>query len=105
MAFINIKNGIVTRAKKGGKGYIVEEQFKRQDGSDGTQKWNVWFEDVDQLTEGQVVNLGGVYSSKVAEFDGENGTVQFVERSVNKASLSDNQPDQPEGGNEEDLPF
>lgn len=101
MAFVNIKNGIVTKAKNGGKGYIVEEQFKRQDGTDGKQKWNVWFEDADQLTEGQVVNLGGIYSSKVGEFDGQDDLVRFVDRSINKARLSDEQPEQVD----EETPF
>lgn len=96
MAFVNIKGGVVTRAFKGGKGFVVEERFKRTDGGDGSQKWKVWFEDGTTLSEGQVVNVGGIYSSKVDTFAGENGDVTYVERSVNKARLSDEQPEQPD---------
>lgn len=101
MAFTNIRNGVVTRVKKGGKGFTVEERFKKQDGGDGVQKWQIWFDEETSLSEGQVVNVGGVHSDKVDTFDGENGTVTYVERSINKARLADEQPDQPEG----DEPF
>lgn len=102
MAFTSIKNGVVTKAKNGGKGYTVEEQFKRNDGSDGKTRWQIWFDEATELSEGQRVNLSGVHSDKVAEFTNNEGeTVQFVERSLNKVRLSDEQPEQgfaPDGG-------
>lgn len=101
MAYSSIRNGVVTKAFNGGKGYAIEERFKKQDGSDGVQKWKAWFEDGTVLSEGQVVNVGGVHSDKVDSFDGENGTVTYVERSINKARLADEQPEQPEGDGSE----
>lgn len=101
MAYVTIKNGLVTKAKRGGKGYVVEEQFKKNDGSDGKTKWNAWFDEEDQLTEGQRVNLSGIYSSKVDSFENSEGAeVQYVERSVNKARLQDEQPEQDVAGDE-----
>lgn len=102
MAFTNIRNGVVTKAFNGGKGYAIEERFKKQDGSDGVQKWKAWFEDGTVLSEGQVVNVGGVHSDKVDSFENESGEVRtYVERSINKARLADEQPEQPDG----DEPF
>ena len=101
MAFVTIKNGLVTKAKNGGRGYTVEEQFKKNDGSEGQTKWQVWFEDEGQLSEGQRVNLSGIYSSKVDSFENSDGDeVQYVERSINKARLQDEQPEQADAGDE-----
>jgi hypothetical protein len=101
MAFVTIKNALVTKAKKGGRGYTVEEQFTKNDGTEGKTKWQIWFDEEDQLTEGQRVNLSGIYSSKVDSFENSEGAeVQYVERSVNKARLQDEQPEQDPAGDE-----
>jgi hypothetical protein len=88
MALTFIKNGLVEKAFSGGRGYAISETFKKQDGSDGKQKFKVWFEQATPLAEGSRVDVSGVLSAKVAEFDGDNGTIQYAELSLNKARVN-----------------
>lgn len=96
MAYTNLKNVIVEKAFSGGRGFAVSEVFKKQDGTEGKSRWKVWFDDAPGLSEGQAVNVSGIHSDKIVEFEGNDGTVQIVERSINKARLADEQPAQPE---------
>lgn len=99
MAFTNLKNVVVTKAFNGGLGFAVEERFKKNDGSDGKTKWKLWFEEGPGLAEGQAINVSGIHSDKVDTFENADGdTVHYVERSLNKARLSDEQPDQADAG-------
>ncbi len=88
MALTFIKNGLVEKAFSGGRGYAISETFKKQDGSDGKQRYKVWFDQATPLTEGSRVDVSGILSAKVSEFDGDNGTVQFAEISLNKARIN-----------------
>lgn len=102
MAFTNLRNAVITKAFNGGLGFAAEERFKKNDGSDGKTKWKLWFEEAPGLSEGQVINVGGVHSDKVDSFekDGDE-VVYYTERSINKARLADEQPEQPEGDGSE----
>lgn len=88
MALTFIKNGLVEKAFSGGRGYAISETFKKQDGSDGKQRFKVWFDQPTQLAEGSRVDVSGILSAKVTEFDGDNGTVQLAEISLNKSRVT-----------------
>ena len=88
MALTFIKNGLVEKAFSGGRGYAISETFTKQDGSDGKQRFKVWFDQPTSISEGSRVDVSGILSAKVAEFDGDNGTVQYAEISLNKARVN-----------------
>lgn len=89
MALTYIKNGLVEKAFSGGRGYAVSETFKKQDGTDGKQRFKVWFDEPVSIAEGSRVDVSGVLSAKVVEFDGNNGPAQIAELSLNKARLGE----------------
>ena len=89
MALTFIKNGLVEKAFNGGRGYAVSETFKKRDGSEGKAKYKVWFDQPTSLTEGSHVDVSGLVSAKVVEFEGENGPVQYAELSLNGARLGE----------------
>lgn len=89
MALTFIKNGLVEKAFSGGRGYAVSETFKKQDGTDGKQRFKVWFDNAVDIAEGSRVDVSGILSAKVVEFEGTNGTVQTAELSLNKARLGE----------------
>ena len=89
MALTFIKNGLVEKAFSGGRGYAVSETFKKQDGTDGKQRFKVWFDEAVNIAEGSRVDVSGILSAKVVEFEGTNGIVQTAELSLNKARLSE----------------
>lgn len=88
MALTFIRNGLVEKAFSGGRGYAISETFTKQDGTEGKAKYKVWFDEATNLTEGSRVDVSGLVSAKVVEFEGNDGTVQYAELSLNKARLN-----------------
>lgn len=79
MAFITIRNGKVTFPNA--KGFTLVESFTTRDGDLVEKKFKVWTDE--QVRDGEVVTVSGVFSAKVAEYNG----VTYVEVSVNKPKL------------------
>jgi len=88
MALAFLKGALVEKAFTGGRGYAISETFKKQDGSEGKQRYKVWFEEAPDLAEGSRVDVSGLISAKVVEFEGNDGTVQYAELSLNKARIN-----------------
>jgi len=88
MALTYIKNGLVEKAFSGGKGYAISETFTKQDGTEGKQKYKVWFDEAPNLVENTRVDVSGLTSAKVVEFEGNDGPVQYAEISLNKARVN-----------------
>jgi len=88
MAYVTVK-GSVTRTFFEGRGAEVTEKFKRRDGSDGSTRWSIFFDEPHGLSEGDVVEVSGMHGDKVDEWQNRDGeTVHSVKRTLNKARLA-----------------
>lgn len=88
MALTYIKNALVEKAFSGGKGFAVSETFKKNDGTEGKTRWKLWFDEPQSLAEGARIDASGLHSDKVVEFEGKDGLVRTVERSLNGARIT-----------------
>ena len=88
MALTYLKNAKVEKAFNGGKGYAVSENYRGRDGNERSTRWSIWFDEPTALAEGSTVDVSGLHSDKVREFEGDNGTVRIVERSLNSARVT-----------------
>jgi len=88
MAYVTVK-GSVTRTFFEGRGAEVTEKFKRRDGSDGSTRWSIFFDEPHGLSEGDVIEVSGMHGDKVDEWQNRDGeTVHSVKRTLNKARLA-----------------
>jgi hypothetical protein len=75
MAFIEI-TGTVSRVFHNGKGVDVVEVFTKRDGTDGMQKFTLWFDEAPGLTVGDTGSWRGSHSVKVDEWTGNDGGIR-----------------------------
>lgn len=68
MAIVNIKNGIVERTFYNGQGAAVKEAFTKRDGSEGAQRYSVFFDEAHGLSEGDQGDFSGLLSLKTEEY-------------------------------------
>lgn len=98
MALTFLKNVKVEKAFSGGRGYAVSENFKKGDGSDGSSRWVVWFDQATTLAEGSTVDVSGLHSDKIKEFTNDSGEQKiYVERTLNSARLGSSDSAQSNG--------
>lgn len=77
-----IKANNLTVSKVFGKFFIAEDVFKKQDGSEGKQKYKIWWNQ--PVQSGSKINVIGVASANVNEFVDEQGkTVVYAQLSIN----------------------
>jgi len=96
MAFIEV-TGTVTRTFYSGKGAEVVEAFKKRDGSEGKQRFALWFKEPHGLTEGDSGSWRGSLSVEVDEWTDKEGQIRHTAKlSVNgaqsKGSVAQTQP-------------
>jgi len=111
MAFTTV-TGKVTRTFYDGKGAEIAESFTRKDGKEFTLRWTAWFESAHGLTEGAEVEVSGIHSDEVHQWEDKQGEVRHsVKRSINKArvkgggSQAQVAPVEPWAADPEGLPF
>lgn len=85
MAMTTVR-GSVTRVFYNGTGAEVTEQFTVR-GTERTKKWTAWFESAHGLTEGQQVEVSGLHSDEISEWEKDGETRQNIKRSLNKARI------------------
>lgn len=87
MAFINIE-GTISRVFYNGKGAEVTESFKKRDGSEGTKRYTLWFQNEHGLSEGSTGKFSGLLGVEVDEWtDKENQIRHTAKVSVNNARI------------------
>lgn len=68
------------------KFFIAQDTFRKQDGSQGTQNFKIWWQGVVQ--QDQTVNVIGVASGSVNEFVDKNGQkVVYGQLTINATSV------------------
>jgi hypothetical protein len=88
MAFLEVA-GTVTRTFYNGKGAEVTETFKKRDGSEGKQRYALWFQEPHGLSEGDSGTWRGSISVEVDEWtDKENNIRHSAKISLNGARAS-----------------
>lgn len=85
MAFTTV-TGKVTRTFYNGKGAEIAETFTAG-GKEITKRWTAWFEGEHGLAEGQEVEVSGLHSDEVDEWEKEGQVRHSVKRSLNKARV------------------
>lgn len=100
MAFIEV-SGTVTRTFFQGKGAEVTETFKKRDGSEGKNRFAVWFKGPHGLSEGDQGTWRGTHGVEVDEWvDKEGNTRHTAKVSVNSARAVGNRAQEAERGQE-----
>jgi len=85
MAKIEIKDATVDRLITD-KGVAVSTTYTDREGEPRKEKFTVWT-DNSGLQVGDLLNVSGLFSVRVKEFEGDNGTVRFAEVHVNNPSI------------------
>lgn len=94
MAKVSLSNVQVSRvfSFQGGQAADVIESYKTRDG-EGKTKYTLWFTEPHGLQEGAIVNAEGLLSARIREFESpKDGTVRYVQLSLNKPTVSIVQP-------------
>ena len=87
MAFINIE-GTISRVFYNGKGAEVTESFKKRDGSEGTKRYTLWFQQEHGLAEGSTGKFSGLLGVEVDEWQDKEGQTRHTAKvSVNNARI------------------
>ena len=88
MAKVSLKNVQVSKIFQDGRAAEVVEVFKTRDG-EGKQKYTLWFNDAHGLTEGSIVDVDGLLSAKMREFESPtDGTVRYIQLSLNSPRVT-----------------
>lgn len=58
----------------GGLGARVEERFTTRNGEEGKRSYTVFAEEPHGLSEGDVVNVSGLHSARVREYEKQDGS-------------------------------
>lgn len=83
MARVSLKNVQVSKVFQDGRAAEVVETYTSQ-GREAKQKYTLWFNEAHGLGEGSIVDVEGLLSAKLREFESEtDGTVRFIQLSVN----------------------
>lgn len=85
MAFIQVA-GEVTRTFYNGRGAEVTESFAAG-GKDIKKRWACWFENEHGLNVGQQVEVSGIHSDEVSEWEKDGEVKHNVKRSINKTKV------------------
>jgi hypothetical protein len=83
MAKVVIENAEVVKHLST-KGFIAQTRYKLKNGEEKTDKWTVWGE---QPPIGSVVNIDGLLSVKLEDFQGDEGTVRYARGHINNAQI------------------
>lgn len=79
MAFISVKNATVTNINS--KGFTVVESYETQSGETMSKYYKVWSDE--QVREGQVINVSGIFSTRINEYEGKTS----IEVHINKPRI------------------
>lgn len=91
MAYTTV-TGKVTRTFYNGKGAEIAETFTAG-GKEITKRWTAWFDQEHGLTEGAEVEVSGIHSDEVDQWEDKQGEVRHsVKRSLNKARVKGSAP-------------
>lgn len=85
MAFVTV-SGTVGRTFFDGRGAEVVESWT-QGGETKSKRWAAFFDEAHGLSEGDVVEVSGMHSDKVDEWEKDGQTRHTVKRTINKARL------------------
>jgi hypothetical protein len=85
MAFVSV-SGVVSRVFYNGTGAEVIESFQVRDKT-VQKRWTAWFESEHGLFEGQEVEVSGLHSDDVDEWEKDGVVRHSVKRSLNKAKV------------------
>jgi len=86
MARIEIKDATVDRLISN-KGFAASTTYTDRNGELRKEKYTVWTDNAG-LEVGDLVNVSGLLSVRVEEFEGDNGTVRFAAVNVNSPSVT-----------------
>lgn len=92
MAFTSVK-GTVSRVFFDGKGAEVVESWEVQ-GETRTKRWAAFFETQHGLAEGDIVEVSGVHSDKIDEWEKDGELRRAVKRTLSRARLKDSDNEQ-----------
>ena len=81
MAIVTIKEATVDRLITD-KGFAASTSFTDRNGEQRKEKYTVW-SDNSGLQVGDLLNIEGILSVRVEEFEGDNGTVRYAALHVN----------------------
>lgn len=90
MAKITIENATVERVfnTRNGVGVAAFETFEKRDGTEGKNRYTLWFKQDPGVEEGQVVSASGFLSTRVREYEDRDGNPRTaVDVNVNGARL------------------
>jgi hypothetical protein len=79
MAFISVKGGTVISVNS--KGFTLVESYTKQTGDVVNNYFKVWSSE--PVLEGSVVNVSGVHSARISEYEGK----QRLEVHINNARI------------------
>ena len=85
MALTTVK-GTVTRVFYNGTGAEVTEAFEVK-GKPVQKRWTAWFDTQHGLSENQQVEVSGLHSDEISEWEKDGETRRNIKRSLNKARL------------------
>lgn len=94
MAFLSVKNATVSNINS--KGFTIVESYVTQTGEKLSKYYKVWSDEA--VREGQLVNVSGIFSARINEYDGKTS----VEIHINKPRIE--APGAP-AVKQDDLPF
>jgi len=86
MARIDIKDATVDRLITN-KGFAASTTYEDRNGELRKEKYTVWTDNTG-LQPGDLLNISGLLSVRVEEFEGDNGTVRFAAVHVNNPTVS-----------------
>jgi len=87
MAAVKVE-GIVKKIFFEGKGVSITETYKSQSGEDYTRTWTAWFTTDPNLAEGDKLSVTGLLSTKIEEFQGQDGKPkQKIALSINNSVI------------------
>ena len=85
MAAVKVE-GVVKKIFFEGKGVSIVETYKAQSGEDYTRTWTAWFVTDPNLAEGDKLSVTGLLSTKIEEFEGQDGKPkQKIALSINNS--------------------
>lgn len=91
MAIAKVK-GTVSRTFYNGLGAEVVESWQTLDGQTFSKRWACWFEAPHNLVEGAAVEVSGMHSDQVDEWDKDGVTQHTVKRALNKTRIESHGP-------------
>jgi|TARA_R110000744_G_scaffold32469_4_gene75985 hypothetical protein len=86
MAFINIKKASVNRIIEG-YGFEAVNNFTDRSGTERQERFTVWTKD-EVPTVGQVMDISGIVSAKVEEFEKDGEMIRYAGIHVNNPRLT-----------------